>query len=161
MPTKPSRETSASARLTSDTPRAVARIIGACLLALIVSQPLVSQDSPPVVLGAEVRYWLPGASGPVEAEVISLNTERIRVRPIESRDTLEFALSALSRLDVRRGPEPRGRGAAGAALGLFGGAIIGSFQFQHGSSSSGTYQGDVARASLFTIACGGIGWLIG
>jgi len=46
-------------------------------------------------------------------------------------------------------------------LGLFGGAIFGSFHFQHGSSSSGTYQGDVMRAYLFAIVCADMGWLIG
>jgi hypothetical protein len=136
-----------------------ARTLGACLLALLASQPVAGQDSTRGDLGAHVRYWLPEMSRPVEAEVISRSTDRIRVRPIATGDTLEFALSALSRLDVRRGPEPQGE--AGAALGLFGGAIIGSFQFEHGSSHSGTYQGDVIRAYLVAVACAGIGWLIG
>lgn len=109
--------------------------------------------------GARVRYWLPEISRPVEAEVISGSSSRIRVRLIETGDTLELALSALSRLDVRRGPESQGEG--GAALGIFVGAIIGSFQFEHGSSSPGRYQGDIARAYLFAVACAGIGWLIG
>jgi hypothetical protein len=95
---------------------------------------------------------------PVEAEVVTWNTDRMRVRPIETADTLEFALLALSRLEVRR---PESQGGAGAALGLFGGAIFGSFHFQHGSSSSGTYQGDVMRAYLFAIVAAGVGWLIG
>ena len=109
--------------------------------------------------GAHVRYWLPEISRPVEAEVVSRSTDRIRVRPIATGDTLEFALSGLSRLEVRRGPEPQGD--VGAALGLFGGAIIGSFRFEHGSRSSGTYQGDVLRTYLFAVACAGAGWLIG
>jgi hypothetical protein len=107
------------------------RILGACLLALLGSQPVAGQDSALVNPGAHVRYWLPEMSRPVEAEVVSWGMDRIRVRPIETGDTLEFALSALSRLQVRRGPEPQGE--AGAAFGLFGGAIIGSFQLQRGS----------------------------
>jgi hypothetical protein len=62
-------------------------------------------------------------------------------------------------LPERRGPEPQGE--AGAAFGLFGGAIIGSFQFQRGSRNPGTYQGDIVRAYLFAVVCAGIGWLIG
>ena len=136
-----------------------ARTVGACLLALLASQPVAGQDSALVNPGAHVRYWLPEISKPVEAEVVSRSTDRIRVRPIETGDTLEFVLSALSRLEVRRGPEPQG--AAGAAFGLFGGAIIGSFQFQRGSRNPGTYQGDVIRAYLFAVVCAAIGWLIG
>ena len=136
-----------------------ARTLGACLLALLASQPVKAQDSTLVNPGEHIRYWLPEISRPVEAEVVSWSTDRIRVRPIETGDTLEFALSALSRLDVRRGPEPQGEG--GAALGLFGGAIIGSFHFERGGRSSGTYQGDVLRAYLFAVVCAGVGWLIG
>jgi hypothetical protein len=136
-----------------------ARTLGACLLALVAAQPVAGQDSALVNPGAHVRYWLLEISRPVEAEVLSRSTDRIRVRPIETGDTLEFALSALSRLDVRRGPERQGE--AGAALGLFGGAIIGSFQFERGSSHPGTYQGDVIRAYLFAVVCAGVGWLIG
>lgn len=65
---------------------------------------------------------------------------------------------ALSRLEVRR---PEAQGGAGVGLGLFAGAIIGSHQFEHGSSSGGTYQGDVMRAYLFAAVCAGVGWLIG
>lgn len=83
----------------------------------------------------------------------------MRVRPIETGDTLELALSGLSRLEVRQGPESQGE--TGAALGLFTGAIVGSFQFQHRSSHSGTYQGDVILAYLFAVVCAGVGWLIG
>jgi len=101
-----------------------ARLLGACVLTLLASQPVAGQDSALVVPGARERYWLPESSKPVEADVVSRTTDRIRVRPVETGDTLEFAPSALSRLEVRRGPEPQGE--AGAALGLFGGAIIGS-----------------------------------
>lgn len=135
------------------------RTLGACVLALLVSQPVAAQDSALVDPGAHVRYWLPEMSRPVEADVVSWSIDRIRVRTIHTGDTLEYALSALSRLEVRRGPEPQGE--FGAALGLFGGAIVGSFQFEHGSSHSGTYQGDVIRAYLFAVVCAGVGWLIG
>ena len=108
--------------------------------------------------GEHVRYWLPEMSKPVEAEMLTWGADRVRVRPVESADTLEFALAALTRLEVRR---PESQGGVGAALGLFGGAIFGSFHFQHGSSYSGTYQGDVLRAYLFAVVCAGIGWLIG
>ncbi len=130
----------------------------ACLLALFALQAVVGQDSALVSPGARVRYWLPEISKPVEAEVVSWSTDRIRVRRIESGDTLEFARSALSRLEVRR---PEAQGEAGAAVGLFGGAVAGSFQFEHGSKSSGTYQGDVIRAYLFAAVCAGVGWVIG
>ena len=83
----------------------------------------------------------------------------MRVRSSETGDTLEFAPSTLSRLEVRQGPESQGE--AGAALGLFGGAIVGSFQFQHGSKNPGSYQGDILRAYLFAVASAGVGWLIG
>jgi hypothetical protein len=124
-----------------------------------VAQPVAGQDSALVNPGAHVRYWLPEISRPVEAAVVSRSTDRIRVRPVETSDTLEFAFSALSRLEVRRGPEPQSE--IGAALGLFGGAIVGSFRFEHGSKSSGTYQGDVLRAYVFAVVCAGVGWLIG
>jgi hypothetical protein len=132
---------------------------GGCVLTLLASQPVAGQDSTLVVPIAHVRYWLPAISKPIEADVVSRSTDRIRVRPVESGDTLEYALSAFSRLEVRRGPEAHGE--VGAALGLFGGAIIGSFRFEHGSSNSGTYQGDVIRAYVFAVACAGVGWLIG
>lgn len=136
-----------------------ARTLAACLLSLLASQPVAGQDSVLVLPGAHVRYWLPEISKPVEAEVVSRTTDRIRVRPVETGDSLEFVFSALSRLEVRRGPEPQGE--AGAAVGLFGGAIVGSFRFEHGGSSSGTYQGDVMRAYLFAVVCASVGWLIG
>ena len=132
--------------------------IGACLFALLASQPLAGQDSALVNPGAHVRYWLPEISRPVEAEVISWNIERMRVRPVETGDTVAFALSALSRLEVRR---PDAQGEFGAALGFFAGAVIGSHQFEHGSKNSGIYQGDVIRAYLFAVVCAGVGWLIG
>jgi hypothetical protein len=134
-------------------------MIEAYLLALFASQAVAAQDSALVNPGAHVRYWLPEMSRPVEAEVVSWSKVRIRVRPIETRDTLEFALSALARLEVRQGPEPQSE--IGAALGVAGGAVIGSFQFEHGNRSPGAYQGDVVRAYLFAVVCGGIGWLIG
>jgi hypothetical protein len=136
----------------------IKRTLGVWLLALLASRPVAAQDSALVNRGDYVRYWQPEMSRAVEAEVVSSSTDRIRVRPVDTADTLDFALSALSRLDVRRS-EPQG--AAGAALGLFGGAIFGSFHFQHGSSSSGTYQGDVMRAYLFAVVSAAVGWLIG
>ncbi len=136
----------------------IERTLGVCLLALLLSQPAAGQDSALVSRGDRVRYWLPEMSKAVEAEVVSWSSDRIRLRPIDTGDTLDFALSALSRLDVR---QRETQGAAGAALGLFGGAIFGSFHFQHGSSNSGTYQGDVLRAYLFAVVCAGVGWLIG
>jgi hypothetical protein len=132
--------------------------LGACVLTLLASQPAAGQDSTLVIPGAHVRYRLPEISRPVEAVLVSRSTDRIRVRPLESGDTLELALSALSRLEVRR---PEAQGDAGAALGLFGGAIIGSFRFEHGSNNAGTYQGDVIRAYAFAVVCAGVGWLIG
>lgn len=135
-----------------------ARTLGACLLALLASQPVAGQDSARVEPGAHVRYWLPEVSRPVEAEVVSRSTDRIRVRPVDTGDTLDFALSALSRLEVRR---PESQGEFGAALGMFGGAVIGSFRFEHGSSSPGIYQGDLIRAYGFAVLCAGVGWLIG
>ena len=133
--------------------------ISACLLTLVATQRAAGQDSALVVPGAQVRYWLREMSKPIEAQVVSQTADRIRVRPLQPGDTLEFALSALSRLEVRRGPESKGE--IGAALGLFGGAIFGSFRFQHGSKSGGTYQGDVLRAYLFAVVSAGVGWLIG
>ncbi len=139
----------------------IERALGACLLALLASNPLAGQDSALVIPGAHVRYSLPEISGPVEAEVVGVSTDRIRVRPTDTGDTLEFVLSAsaLSRLEVRRGPEPQG--SIGAALGVFVGAIIGSFQFEHGGKSPGVYQGDLLRAYLFAVGCGAVGWIIG
>ena len=136
-----------------------AHALGACLLALLVSHSAAGQDSSAVEPGAHVRYWLPEMSGPVEAEVIGWNINRVRVRRSETGDTLDLALSGLSRLEVRRGPEPQGE--AGAAIGLFAGAIVGSHQFEHGSRDAGAYQGDVVRAYLFAVVCAGVGWLIG
>ena len=133
--------------------------LGACMLVLLISRPGVGQDSVVVSPGAYVRYWLPEISRPTEAEVISWGVDRMRARVAETGDTLDLALSGLSRLEVRRGPEPQGE--AGAAVGLFGGAIVGSFKFEHGSRSSGTYQGDVIRAYLFAVVCAAVGWLIG
>ena len=134
--------------------------VGACLLVLVLSQPVAAQDSAAVEPGARVRYWLPEMSKPTEAEVISWGIDRIRLRPIETGDTLAFALSALRRLDVRRGPEAQGE--AGAAFGLFVGAIVGSFQFEHRRNTSpGAYQGDVIRAYVFAVVSAGVGWLIG
>ena len=136
------------------------RTVCACLLALLSLQSVAAQDSVVVEPGAHVRYWLRELSKPIEAEVISWGIDRIRVRPIETSDTLAFALSALGRLDVRRGPEPQGE--AGAAFGLFIGAIIGSFQFEHRrNTSSGAYQGDVIRAYAFAVVSAAVGWLIG
>lgn len=66
-----------------------ARILGACLLALIGSQPVAGQDSALMNPGARVRYWLPEMSRPVEAEVIRWSTDRMRVRLLETGDTLE------------------------------------------------------------------------
>ena len=134
------------------------RTLAACLLALIAVQTIAGQDSVLVDRGARVRYWLPEMSKPIEAEVINWSYDRMRVRPIDAGDTLDFAFSALSRLEVRRS-EPQGE--FGAALGLFGGAIVGSFQFQHRSKDAGVYQSDVIRAYLFAVVCAGIGWLIG
>lgn len=133
--------------------------LGACLLTLVGAERAAGQDSASVVPGAQVRYWLLEMSKPIEALVISQSAGRIRVRSLQPGDTLEFALSVLKRLEVRRGPESQGE--TGAALGLFGGAIIGSFRFEHGSKSSGTYQGDVLRAYLFAVVSAGVGWLIG
>ena len=133
--------------------------LGACLLTIVGTERAAGQDSALVVPGAQVRYWLREMSKPTEAVVVSQTADRIRVRPLQPGDTLEFALSALSRLEVRRGPESQGN--IGAALGLFGGAIAGSFRFEHGSKSSGTYQGDVLRAYVFAVVCAGVGWLIG
>lgn len=133
--------------------------LAVCLLAVLVSQPVAGQDSADVNPGARVRYWLPEISKPIVAEVVSWSIDRVRVRQIETGDTLDLALSGLSRLEVRRGPEPQGE--AGVAFGLFVGAIIGSHQFEHGSRSGGTYQGDVIRAYLFAAVCAGVGWLIG
>jgi len=140
-------------------PAGRAHALGACLLALLVSQPAAGQDSAAVNPGARVRYWLPEISKPVEAEVVSWSIDRLRVRLIETGDTLDLALSGLSRLEVRRGPEAQDE--AGAAIGLFGGAIVGSHQFEHGSRSAGTYQGDVIRAYLLALVCAGVKWLIG
>jgi hypothetical protein len=133
--------------------------LGACLLTLVGPEWVAGQDSAFVVPGARVRYWLREMSKPVEAVLVSRIADRIRVRPLQPGDTLEFALSALSRLEVRRGPELQGE--TGAALGLFGGAIVGSFRFEHGGSSPGTYQGDVLRAYVFAVLCAASGWLIG
>jgi hypothetical protein len=135
------------------------RLCSVGFFTLLGAHPVAAQDSAFVLEnGARVRYWLPEMSRPVEAEVVSWSPDRIRVRISETGDTLEFAHSALSRLEVRR---PETQGAAGAAFGLFGGAIFGSFHFQHGSSSGGTYQADVVRAYLFAVACAAVGWLIG
>jgi hypothetical protein len=136
-----------------------ARTLVACLLALLAPQSLAAQDSVVVNPGAHVRYWLPEISKPLEAEVISWNIDRLRVRLTETGDTLDLAISRLSRLEVRRGPEPQDE--AGAAIGLFVGAIVGSHQFEHGSRNAGTYQGDVIRAYLFAVVCAGVGWLLG
>jgi len=133
--------------------------LGACVLTLVGTERAAGQDSAFVVPDARVRYWLREMSKPVEAVVVSWTADRIRVRPLQPGDTLEFALSALRRLEVRRGPESQRE--IGAALGLFGGAIVGSFRFEHGSKSSGTYQGDVLRAYVFAVVCAGVGWLIG
>jgi hypothetical protein len=133
--------------------------LSACLLILVATERAAAQDSALVVPGALVRYWQRELSKPTEALVVSQTTDRIRVRPLQPGDTLDLALSALSRLEVRRGPESQSE--IGAALGLFSGAIFGSFRFQHGSKSSGTYQGDVLRAYLFAVVSAGVGWLIG
>lgn len=136
-----------------------ARVFGAFLLTLIGVERAAAQDSTLVVPGVQVRYWLREMSKPTEAVVVSQTADRIRVRPPQRGDTVEIALSALSRLEVRRGPESQGE--AGVALGVFGGAIAGSFLFEHGSKYSGTYQGDVLRAYLFAVVSAGVGWLIG
>jgi hypothetical protein len=97
---------------------ALSILAGACVLSFVAPQPVAAQDSARVVeRGAHVRYWLPEMSKPVEAEVVSWKTDRMRVRPLETSDTLEFAHSALSRLEIRS--EPESQGAVGAALGLF------------------------------------------
>ena len=132
---------------------------GACLLTIVAFKPAAGQDSTFVVPDAHVRYWLREMSEPVEAVIVSRTPDRIRVRPIASGDTVEIAFTALSRLEVRRGPEQQGE--VGAALGLFGGAIFGSFRFQHGSSNSASYQGDVLRAYAFAVVCAAVGWVIG
>lgn len=133
--------------------------LSACLLTVVVTERAAGQDSALVVPGAQVRYWLHAMSKPTEALVVSQTADTIRVRPLQPGDTLALALSALRRLEVRRGPESQGE--TGAALGLFGGAIAGSFWFEHGSKNSGTYQGDVLRAYVFAVVSAAVGWLIG
>jgi hypothetical protein len=134
-------------------------VFGALIFALASAAPVAAQDSSLVVPGAYVRYWLPEMSKPIEAVVLRRTGDSVRVRRVEFNDSVAFVLSSLGRLEVRTGPE--GQGATGAALGIFGGAIVGSFQFEHGGRSSGSYQGDVLRAYVFAIACAAVGWLLG
>ncbi len=132
--------------------------ICACVLALVASQPASAQDSALVVPGAHVRYSLREISKPVEAVVVSRSSDQIRVLPIDGGDTLEFALSSLRQLEVRRRED---EAVIGAAIGLFGGAIAGSFRFEHGGTSGSSYQGGVTRAYVFAVVCAGVGWLLG
>ena len=90
--------------------------LSSCLLTLVGTERAAGQDSALVVPGTQVRYWLREMSKPTEALVVSQTADTIRVRPPQPGDTLALALSALRRLEVRRGPESQGE--TGAALDL-------------------------------------------
>ena len=108
---------------------------------------------------SHIRYWRAEFTESSEADVIAHRGDTLWIRSRESGDSLVLPLTALRRLQVQTGLDDHG--AFGAGVGVFLGAIVGSFQFQHGGHSSDAYQRDVAKAYLFALVSGAVGWLVG
>jgi hypothetical protein len=119
-----------------------------------------AQDPAPIAAPeSRIRYWLYEQSDPKDARLLLMSSDSLWLQPDETRDTRVLALSALSRLEVLRGPD--GHAGFGASVGAFVGAVVGSFTFEHGDHSPSAYQREVARGSLFAVAVAGVGALIG